>query len=161
MSDIIVSVPHTGTRFLMERLGIKSHVHTNWEWERQIREISKHNNVVTPMREPSAVWHSWCRRNQSELFPYGAFFMAWAGLNTIDQMFRVDVVCVDRQDDPHKRINDWSHIAKWEAEESEILPIDLRSVYDLPIVRRYYRPDSEAVLPYNHYYFRDRDRDGA
>ena len=155
MKQIVASVPHTGTRFLVDRfdLDMEEHVHTHWEWERQMALIEGHDLLV-PLRNPVDVWGSWCRRNEAIVFPYGEFFMAWNGLHLLDTMFELDVICVDKMTDP--RISDWGKVGEYER-FAPPLPIDLRSVYNLPIVKRHYNRPYMGEPEYNHYYYEDRE----
>lgn len=134
---IIVSVPHCGTRFLKERLGIEEHAHTHLDWDK-LWDKTEGRTVVVPLREPAEVFRSWCRRHDPKKFPYGEFFLAWGHLHTLDQMIDLDVICVDLCRD--ERITDWSKVgdddnsrADWKLHRA-----DLRSLHKLPIVKRHY-----------------------
>lgn len=153
-ASIIVSVPHSGTRFLMERLGIDIHAHTSWSWERLIKTIGV-RRLIVPLRDPVSVWTSWARRSSRDVFPFAEFFFAWAGLHTLDTMFSLDVICIDKQSDP--RITDWSPVGNTQVARFESFPADLRAVYSLPIVKRYYEYDGTA-RPFNPYHRGDRLR---
>lgn len=141
---IIVSVPHTGTRFLKERLGIEDHVHTNLAWDK-VWERTEGRSLIVPLRKPASVWRSWCRRNEPDKFPYASFFMAWGGLNTLDQMVDLDVICIEAQHDT--RITDWSAVGDGDGSRGDwkLMDIDLRQLYKLPIVDRYYGIDGYKV----------------
>jgi len=136
---IIVSVPHCGTRFLKERLGIKEHVHTHQSWNAAWDRVEG-REVIVPLREPSLVLRSWCRREHPRKFPVGTFFMAWSFLHAIDQMIDVDVICVDKQEDP--RIDDWTPIGEEDGSHAgwKLHKFDLRPIHNLPIVQRHYGP---------------------
>ena len=88
------------------------------------------------------------------MFPYGEFFIAWSVLHMLDQELDFDVICVDKQTDP--RIRDWGKEGVYTQKEEPTLPIDLRSVYNFPIVKHHYTmPPGE--VPYNHYNYEDRE----
>lgn len=135
---IIVSVPHSGTRFLKKRLDVRDNAHTTLPWGRLWEWCSMEREIIVPLREPADVFRSWCRRNNPKSFPYGEFFMAWGQLHALDQMIELDVICVDQCSDP--RITDWTQeghgdgaYAGWKLHKA-----DLRPVYKLPIVERHY-----------------------
>lgn len=137
---IIVSVPHTGTRFLQDRLGVEKYVHTHSNWV-HLHERIHDKQIIAPLRKPKDVWRSWCRRRdggQDVLDWAQHFFAAWYVLHTIDQLYDVDFICVDKRDD--ERIEDWSSVG--EDEKSHPLwkhhRADLRVIYKIPFVHRHY-----------------------
>lgn len=144
---IIVSVPHTGTRFLKKRLGIEDHIHSNSNWEKLWDTIDG-RYVIAPLRSPPTVWRSWCRRhaNRDPLEWVGHFMAGWFALNALDQMIDVDMICVDKQEDP--RIDDWQPVGEFEGRPTDwkLHKVDLRTLYNLPIVYRNYggRPNSRG-----------------
>ncbi len=155
---MILSVPHSGTRFLMNRFGEKKYAHTTWEWGLiwELLDELPHETPIVPLRDPVQVWRSWCRRNKAETFPYGEFFLGWGQLHALDQMMELDVICVDKKEDP--RIDDWTSVgsADGNCANWKLIRCDLRSLYELPIVKRHYGPSGEAV-PYNPYNRKDRE----
>jgi len=130
---IIVSVPHCGTRFLKERLGIKEHIHTTHEWSSLVERLEG-QHIVVPLRNPDAVWRSWCRRHDQHKFPYADYYLSWAALQMVANRFDVDVICVDKQEDP--RISDWRKVGDEDASRARwgLIKIDQRPLYRLPIV---------------------------
>lgn len=135
---IIVSVPHSGTRFLMRRLNVEAHIHANANWT-QLWERVEGRQIVVPLRKPSDVWRSWCRRHPEDVLKWaGSFFVSWAVLHTLDQMCELDVICVDKCDDP--RIDDWKPIGDKDGSAAgwKLHKADLRSLHKLPIVERYF-----------------------
>lgn len=137
--DIIVSVPHSGTRFLKERLSIAHHCHTHTNWRKLYEEIQgKH--IIVPLRRPDEVWRSWCRRRDpdSVLMWVGAFFQGWCILHTLDQMYELDFICIDKQED--LRISDWSKVGDGDENGPrwKLLKVDLRPLYKLPFVQEHY-----------------------
>lgn len=144
MEPIIVSIPHTGTRFLCERLGVEKRVHTHSKWESLYSQVEgKH--IIAPLRNPPDVWESWARRKnppgtehsaKMEPFPYATFFSAWYNMHTLDMMFDVDFICVDKCED--HRITDWSPVGHGDKGTVVRPATELRPLYYLPFVRRHY-----------------------
>ena len=136
---IIVSVPHSGTRFLKERLGVKDHVHTTGYWS-ELVQLLENKKAIVPLRKPASVWRSWCRRHEAGNFPYGEFFLAWGALHALDQTMELDVICVDKQED--SRIVDWAPVGNEDQNRArwELIKADLRPLYKLPIIYRHYGP---------------------
>ncbi len=137
--SIIVSVPHCGTRFLQNRLGIKDHIHTLAEWDSLLRRVQG-RKVYVPLRNPPDVWRSWCRRNLAHKFPYGQFFLAWGNLQHLASLYEIDIICIDHQSD--SRITDWSKVGDGDASRAgwTMIQTDLRPLYRLPIVNDHYGP---------------------
>jgi hypothetical protein len=118
-------------------LDIEDHVHIGPDWN-VLLDRTRGRHVVVPLRNPSDVWRSWCRRNAPDKFPYSQFFIAWGCLHALDQLRDLDVVCIDKQED--QRVSDWSEVggedsgvANW-----KLLKVDLRPLFELPIVKRHY-----------------------
>jgi hypothetical protein len=134
---IIVSMPHCGTRFLKERLGLKDHVHTTANWETLTQRI-RGRKIIVPLREPPAVWRSWCRRENPRMFPYANFFLGWGVLQLLDSTLSLDVIAVDLQED--ERITDWRKVGDEDMSRAgwQLIKVDLRPLYRLPIIDRYY-----------------------
>jgi hypothetical protein len=136
---IIVSIPHTGTRFLKERLGIDAHVHTSTNWDAVYRQ-ARNRQVIAPLRKPTDVWRSWCRRRDDgdplRWAPH--FFSAWYIMHALDMLFDVDFICVDKQDDP--RIDDWEPFGGSDQSHAgwKLHRVDLRVLYKLPFVYNNY-----------------------
>lgn len=143
---IIISVPHTGTRFLKERLGIHEHCHTNANWRHIERQVHG-KQIVTPLRNPSDVWRSWCRRrHRDDLTKWVAqFFVSWGVLHTLDQMYDIDYICIDKCEDP--RIDDWSKVGDKDESVADWRPhgIDLRPLFKLPLVQEHYSSWAKPV----------------
>ena len=66
--------------------------------------------------------------------------MAWGCLQAVANMFEVDVICVDKQQDA--RINDWAPIGNEDASRArwELIKTDQRAMFNLPLVRQHYGP---------------------
>ena len=135
MEPIIVSIPHTGTRFLQERLGVEKSVHTITKWSSLYHQVEG-KQIIAPLRHPTNVWKSWARRMR-EPFPYAEFFSAWYLMHTLDMLFDVDFICLDKRDDP--RITDWTPIGHDDFGPYGLPLIELRPLFFLPFVRRHFR----------------------
>ena len=139
IKPIVVSVPHTGTRFLKERLSIEEHVHTNTNWDALYRRV-KNRKLIVPLRNPSTVWRSWCRRrdDRDPLSWAPSFFSAWYMMHTLDQLFDLDIICIDKQED--ERITDWRRIGNADQDHAnwKLHKADLRVLYKIPLVYRNY-----------------------
>jgi hypothetical protein len=152
-NKIVVSVPPRGTRFLMKKLDIELQVHTHWPWDTIMKALEGKEAVVA-MRDPLDVWQSWCRRRGTQAqFAYGEFFLAWGGLHTLDTLMDLDIICVDKKED--SRIKKWDKIAGWHMKDETTMPIDLRSVYELPIVKKRYSSTHLEPSPYSRYNYED------
>jgi len=134
---IILSVPHTGTRFLRERLGVEDHIHLVDPWsEVWTRIMGRH--IIVPLRAPVDSWRSWCRRHDPDNFPYAQWMVAWGLLQVLDSVMDLDIICVDKQQD--SRITDWSKVGDGDRSRADwkLIKTDLRPVYTLPVVSRHY-----------------------
>ena len=141
--NFVVSVPYTGTRFLKARFGGLSHVHTytNW-WD--LLKACEGKILVAPLRDPSLVWASWCRRriggnNKDPLKVLGDFLHAWFKLHLLHERFEIQYVCVDKKHDP--RIKDWRPVGAGEFAGSPpgYHQVDLRPIYDMPFIQTRYK----------------------
>ena len=132
--QIIVSIPHTGTRFLQARLGVEKSVHTISKWDSLYNQV-KDKQIIAPLRSPPVVWKSWARRKKAP-FPYAEFFSAWHNMHALDLLFEVDFICLDKRDDP--RIADWEPIGQDDPGPYGLPLIELRPLYFLPFVRRHF-----------------------
>ncbi len=137
---IVLSVPHTGTRFLKTRLDIAQHVHANSGWRGLHEFCLDRPAIYVPLRRPHTVWRSWCRRhyNREPLDWVGHFMGGWFNVNALDHLFELDFIAVDKCDDP--RITDWSPVGEYDGRPAEwsLHKIDLRILYTLPFVKRIY-----------------------
>ena len=134
---LVVSIPHTGTRFIQARLDIREFVHTHKRWDLLYEQV-KDRKIIAPLRNPNDVWVSTARRQNPETkpFPYARFFGAWNIMHTLDMLFDVDFICVDKREDP--RITDWSPEGHNTRDAFDWPPISLGPLYRLPFVRRHY-----------------------
>jgi hypothetical protein len=134
MEPIIVSIPHTGTRFLQQRLGVEKSVHTISKWGSLYNQVEG-KQIFAPLRHPTDVWKSWARRKKGP-FPYAEFFSAWYIMHTLDMLFDVDFICLDKRDDP--RITDWAPIGQDDPGNPGVPLIELRPLFSLPFVKKHY-----------------------
>ena len=106
MGEIIVAIPHTGTRFLKERLGL-DHVHTGYEWTYIMQKI-KGKHLIAPLRDPIDTWMSFVRRDETNVV---RFIAAWYCMHTLDMMRNmegnpIEYIPLEKQNSP--RITDWT-----------------------------------------------------
>lgn len=138
--NLIVSMPHCGTRFLRERLGVKHHVHTTADFNSLMKRIGKTQGgkLYTPLRHPTDVLRSWCRRHNARTFPYAEFFVGWGVLQHLYATMDLDVICVDKQED--ERITDWSKVGDEDGSKAgwTLLKLDMRPLWRLPIITEHY-----------------------
>lgn len=138
LDAIVVSIPHTGTRFLKERLGIEHHVHTHKSWEIICKEIAG-KRLVSPLRHPLNVWKSWAKRHRVTRFPYIGFAASWYLMHTLDMLYEIDFIDLEVKTDP--RIKNWSRVGDDDVEvtvEDTLPPGDFNQLYKLPFVQRFY-----------------------
>lgn len=134
--QVIYSVPHTGTYFLIVLLGIKArHYDTMPE---------AGGLIISPIRDPWQTYRSWVTRGRS----LAGFDRAWRNFNAAFERLDVAVVPIDTPDrDEHlaalsERLErDLS--TDWAAENVgppavEIARLTLDHIYNLPVVQKYY-----------------------
>lgn len=139
MGRIIVSVPYTGTRFLRERLGIKQSVHTYTPWNRLLEIIDGHE-VITPLRDPQANWHSWARRwDYAEDYDQqiARYNMCWFVLHSLSLIKDIDFIPVDLPNLRDSRIQDWTPVGNEDAGNLEHY-YNAEALYNLPMIQKYY-----------------------
>jgi hypothetical protein len=135
---IILSVPHSGTRFLQQRFDVIKCYHTWGKWE-DVRQICEEaEKIYVPMRHPKDVKDSWIRRdrfkNKRGIYMW---YMAWYQLQAMDSMFDLDVICVDKKED--ERIDDWTVVGHDELPwPSNFHDVYWDILFHLPIVERHY-----------------------
>lgn len=114
-------------------------MHTTNEWGSLVRRVAE-RKIVVPLRKPASVWRSWCRRHEGGNFPYAEYYLAWGALQALDNMYALDVICVDKQEDP--RITDWGKVGDEDASRArwQLIKIDQRPMYKLPLVLEHYGP---------------------
>lgn len=144
MDNIIVSIPHTGTRFLKERLGIDKHIHTIVDWDSLMREIEG-KYIIAPLRNPKDVWMSdvrrWLKWDAED--NVSRFVAAWYVMHALTLFRDIDFIPVDLQQDD--RITDWTPVSgELDRNNKKHPQICLRRIYALPFVERYYGNGVEA-----------------
>lgn len=143
MTDLIVSIPHTGSRFLRERLGIEEIVHTERNWHDLINKTAGHH-LIAPLRNPMSVLSSAVRRTPPELimFDEAGWIHNWYMMHALTLIRQVDFIVLEHESDP--RITDWSPVGHNDDGERPIYnrplpPMDLGKIYELPFVVAAYR----------------------
>lgn len=143
--DIVVSIPSTGSRFLARAFGLSErfHIqHTAVRWTDLIEGIKGKEHIVVPLRHPYSVWHSWCSRgNLSEPNMVANWFRAWYHLHALDMCMELDVVPVDKREDP--RITSWEKVGFDDPKKTanyELVDVHWKGLMSMPIVRRHYEP---------------------
>ena len=145
MKPLIVSIPHSGTRFLKERLGIGENVHTYQDWYFLIEKVTG-RELIAPLRDPLSVWESWSKRYAN--FPYFTFAFHWYGMHVLDQLYDIDFICLEQKSDP--RIKDWSSVGSEKLEYNnpgalQSPPADISALFALPFVKRHYNTKTRAA----------------
>lgn len=136
-SDLIVSIPQTGTRFLRERLGVRDFVHTIESWEQLVGK-TEGRNIVSPLRSPAACWASSTRRwTTSRPFDTELWLHSWYMMHALSLVRDIDFIVIEKRDDP--RISDWSKVGDRDEGKNRSIPdIGLRHIYELPFVKARY-----------------------
>ncbi len=132
-----MSVPYSGTRFLMRNLGIMQRVHTYTPWN-ELMEILEGKTIITPMRDPAKNWLSWARRWPKDKpidHQIVQYTRAWHVLHAVSLIKELDVIPVDLQQD--KRVSNWIPVGDGDPGDN-IHALNTDSIYELPIVQKYY-----------------------
>lgn len=140
MERIIVSIPHTGTRFLKERLGIEKHIHTTITWESLISEV-RDKEIISPLRNPCDCWKSTIRRWLQPDVPdnWFRFISAWYMMHALTLVMTVEFIPVDLKKDNKYGITDWTPITGEEDRHNIVAPnVCLQMIYELPFVKQFY-----------------------
>ena len=133
MSPVIVSVQHTGSRFLADRLGIEpAHIIHTYTEVSQVLSRLEGREVISPLRHPQSVWESWCKRGRAD---YATFMYSFFTLGALASIHPVDFIAVDKQED--SRISDWSKVGH-DSRESTCIDVDLSPLRMIPFVRDNY-----------------------
>lgn len=137
----VVSVPHTGTRWArrtFECLSVHSYV------DDEIVGVP-----IVPLRDPRAVWDSWCRRlGTGHAVPVN-FDFAWEQLHELSHRYDFHYLPLDTpdRDECFYRICDalGEDLApKWDQKDGHLelevqdYPRDLSKIYELPFIKRFY-----------------------
>lgn len=140
---IIVSIPHTGSRFLRERLGIEEIIHTELSWRELVNKTAGLGDLVSPLKPPMAVLKSAVRRTPPELaFDQAGWIHNWYMMHALSMIRTINFIDLLAQDDP--RITDWSPVGHNDGgnrpmyDDRPMPDMDLGRIYELPFVKRRY-----------------------
>lgn len=163
VARIVISVPHTGTRFLFTLLNCH-HRHTYESWKLLDSEIGG-RVIVAPLRDPRKVWRSWVNGVQPSSKNIGDTVMrldnfenCWDRLAELDERYDVHYVPIDTpsrdlevrrlagvldQDiRPDWNDNPWHHTPteeNLEWQKSTVFPkVDWAKIYAMPMIERFY-----------------------
>jgi len=148
---LVVSVPHTGTRFVKQRLDIKTHVHTITTYSRVWDMVEEYDrNIVIPLRHPQDVLRSWITRDKHKQRGWLVqFSLGWALLQELSERCDAEIIPVDLKQ--HEEIDNWNPVghngSKPEAHD-EAMRISIFHIFTLPIVKKYYLPRPLINQPY-------------
>ena len=133
MGAVIVSVQHTGSRFVADRLGIDpAHIiHTYTDLSQVLSQLEG-RGIISPLRHPKDVWESWCKRGRAD---YATFILSFFTLAALASIRDVDFIAVDKQED--SRIKDWSKVSHDER-DTGCVDVDLSPLRMIPFVRDNY-----------------------
>jgi len=116
----------------------------------RLHQDLKDKVIVSPLRDPKRVWESWEKRVGTVWeTPPEHFERAWAKLVMLDNLYDITYIPIDREARDaqwaflEQRLNekvpiDWS-CREGHLEGSTGLPRDLWWVYELPMVKRFYK----------------------
>lgn len=151
MKKLIVSVPHTGTRFLKQRLKVVEHCHTTNSYDRLWDTIEKYDRrVIIPLRHPQDVVRSWITRDKHKQLGWQVQFgLAWTHLQYIYERCSAEVICVDKQE--HPDIEDWTPIGNFDQKRNDGAEADhigIYHIFQLPIVHENYEARPIEPIPH-------------
>lgn len=148
----VVSIPHTGTRFLREVLTTNSnHVGGGWQKKDNIFQMC---HVFSPMRNPTAVWDSWMKRLGSGGRSLKQFNLCWEDLGRLDRCYPVHFIHLDLPDRDNElgaasELLGESLTANWASMVGHAptrvwdgpVPVkpDWEMIYRLPMIRGFYQ----------------------
>jgi hypothetical protein len=131
---LIVSIPHSGTRFLRTRLGIREIKHTIEHWPCLLK-ATEDRHIISPIREPMSVWASYWHYNRDVALQL--YFRAFYTMHALTLVREIDWIAVDLQYDP--RIENWEPVSDNPSRPDPHYPPDFRHIYDLPFVQQFYK----------------------
>ena len=154
---MILSVPHTGTRFLIALTGY-DHTHSyEYKSPQQIRDLNGDEILISPLRDPRKVYGTWAARYRDGhswvMDPDHPKSMesAWKGLAALDKELDIIYIPVDS---PGRSLQlrllsdkmgvplrtNWAPVAQFRPgrERPEPPARDLSWIYELPMVRQWY-----------------------
>jgi len=154
---MILSVPHTGTRFLAQLTGY-DHMHSyEYKTPQQVMSDNGGEVLISPLRDPRKVYGTWSARykdgNSWVMDPSHPKSMesAWKGLAALDKELDIIYIPVDS---PGRSLQlrllsdkmgvplrtNWDPVAQFRPgrERPEPPARDLSWIYELPMVRQWY-----------------------
>lgn len=151
---MILSVPHTGTRTLVDITGY-TFMHS-YEYMTPTQITNGEGVLCAPLRDPVEVWKTWYQRYSGRGYLMDpdhpkSMESAWRGMSALDRFFDIIYVPVDVPErDEQLQIlaeamgrelrTDWKPVGA-RADHKKTRPVpekDLRWVYELPFVSRFY-----------------------
>lgn len=144
---LITSVPHTGTVFLRDVLYC-NYFHCDDLTPAQFDNHFQDKVIVSPLRDPRAVYCSWIKRENTLLgINRNRFIKNWKRLREIDEKYDVHYIPVDRpervsqlqalEDKLDRELKtDWEPKNSVPGDVSEIE--NIKWIYDLRPVKEYY-----------------------
>jgi len=138
MTPVIVSIQHTGARFLSERFGLEWNdiIHTNQPLVDVIDKIDG-RDIITPLRHPEDVWRSWCKRyiHLDTTTRLSRLMSSVFTLGNLSMHHNIDFIAVDKQED--SRISDWSKVCH-NPKDVEYPEVDLSYFWEMSFIREHY-----------------------
>lgn len=145
MQSYLISVPRTGTRFLMALIKPDwfNHVHGAAVPDR----LEQADVIIAPIRDPLRTWNTWRAHDCRRLI---GFDTDWALLDRYAGEYPVHVIPVDK---PELRdaalaklakvlgreiVTDWQPVGSYAKPRPPWETPDLSHVYSLPVVARFY-----------------------
>ena len=162
----VISVRHTGTRFLSKALGCE-HDHID-----RVKSVDDYPLLVSPLRDPKKVWLSWVvRKTVTDLACRGpfttkdCFIASWKRLDHLHESLEwfldreIVYVPIDRPERAEQMLLISDVIPIWDEATGHIEPPadpsssdfwgkaviwdewydEFDFIYDLPMIKRYYR----------------------
>ena len=136
---VVLSIPHTGTRSVMELFDC-GHVHTYVRTLPSFSEywpILQNSFVIVPLRNPRHTWESWVKRwnsKQGEV-PLHLYQEQWEHLQWFNKRLRLWYIPVEILPTVSGHISDgvddYYDPAKYDQPDWDM-------IYNLPFVKRYY-----------------------
>jgi len=96
VGKIVLSIPHTGTRTLMEAFGWP-HFHVYGRIHPEFVGFARDTVLACPLREPRAVWQSWVKRWETDTgaVDLGLFIHQWEFLEEFDKEYDIFYIPLD------------------------------------------------------------------
>ena len=143
----VVSIPHSGTRSMMQALGCGYHhmfIRENQYWQGFKEKI-----LVCPLRDPKEVWKSWVKRDNAKrgAVSLDLFEKQYQHLKNMDAEYDLFYIPVDRTnfdllEELSERVGfhvSLSKIGSMDAPtETDHEEPDWDYIYNLPMIKRFY-----------------------